>query len=228
MIYNRLNIDEIVYNSLKSELSNLLIKIHKILNDDSYESEDAYFTGLIACLKMCGKIKFGQNLFIEFKTSKTNDKGAHCAENLGGCDLGMVVDWVDGGKVIFSKGIIGQAKNHTKLSAEERKNLKTQCDKMRRFTEQSIVLFREKDQPPNIIMAADIKDNMDINKYYANNKISLCDFIIDKVLACFFGDTDKDKIGKMKSSDLGIKYSLSVETNLKPQLKFKPKKSMSP
>lgn len=224
MIYDRLDINKDDYNSLKSKLSNILISIHNQFNGGSHVSEDAYFISFFACLSR-EKIKVGEK-FIEFKTSKINDRGKNSAESIGGCDLGIVFDWVNDDRVIFNKGVIGQAKNNTELSADKRKTLKIQCDKMRKFTKYSIVLFREKNQPPGIIMATDIKDDMDINKHYADNKISLCDFIIDKVLACYFGDTDKDKIDKMKRSDLGIE--LIVKTNLKPQPEPKPQPESKP
>ncbi|MEM5441046.1 hypothetical protein [Serratia marcescens] len=211
MTAQNMGIPTFIYDELRVELKNRLVKIIRKLKRSNFRSEDSYFIALFSALQT-DEVKFG-GYYLDFHTAKMTDRGPNSAESKYGCDFSFLVNWKDGDEVILRKIIIGQAKNepYGHLSKAEQRRLFEQCNGMAEITDHYIVTFRNDD---DVIPTV----NLGTVGYggFTNAKIPLDVYIIDKLLSCLHGETNPNDIGKMLNSKMSEQggYYLYLETNL--------------
>lgn len=221
------------FNDLKHKLKSTMKYSAEKTTRITHADEDGFFTKFMGRL---GKIKFGNGYFLDFQDSKTTSKGKGSAEKKYGCDFGLRVDFGDDTKkTVFSKAIIGQAKNFPigslKGHKKENERLIRQCKSMANVTDNYIVTFRPL-QDGNIPL---IHLGNTETKLYSARGISFDEYILTQVLPCHHGEINKKIIDYMVSSThAGWKEYIdifSINTNLprpNPELSKKPKPSYKP
>lgn len=217
-----IGISEADFDELSSKLEEAMVTSARKTTHATHADEDGFFTKFMGRL---GKINFGTGYFLDFQDSKTTSKGAGSAEKEYGCDFGLRVDFFDNGHPNFSKAIIGQAKNYPRNSPDhgksEHKRLADQCSAMANVTKHYIVTFRPKtDGNIPFVYLGDVE-----TQSYKLPGIRFDTYLLNFVLPCYHGETDKRLIKYMVSAThAGWKEHInifSIKTNL-------PKPSPSP
>lgn len=211
MTAQNMGIPAFIYDELRVELKNRLVKIIRKLKRSNFRSEDSYFIALFSALQT-DEVKF-DGYYLDFHTAKMTDRGPNSAESKYGCDFSFLVNWKDGDEVILRKVIIGQAKNepYSHLSKAEQRRLFEQCNNMAEITDHYIVTFRNDDDVIPTVNLGTVGSGG-----FTNAKIPLDEYIIDKLLSCLHGETNPYDIGKMLNSKMSEQggYYLYLETNL--------------
>ena len=216
----------------EEDLSELRYKLHVAMlyaasrvTPKTHKNEDDYF---VAFMGKLGKIQFGNGYYLDFQDSKTD---TYKAEGIYGCDFGLRVEFYKEGKLDFQKAIIGQAKNNVRIVVEdtpnEIKRLVEQCYKMSQVTEHYVVIFR----PDNPLAVPVIHLGDQANSFYFKQSYDFDTYLINKVLPCIHGETNRTTIEYMVSanhegwSEYRRIFGYKIKTNLpapKPDLTYNP------
>jgi hypothetical protein len=226
--WQRMGISEEAFEELSSKLSRTMKRASARTSRDTHADEDSFFTKFMGSL---GEIEFGDGYYLDFQDSKTTSKGAGSAEKIYGSDFGLRVDFNIHEESIFSKAIIGQAKNFPRNdprdNKKERCRLAAQCSAMAGVTSNYIVTFRpNEDGSIPLVYLGNVE-----TKLYSIPGIRFDEYLLNYVLPCKHGETNKDIIKYMVSAthDGWTEYLriFLIRTNLPtpdPSLNYKPRK----
>lgn len=213
--WQRMGISEKDFDDLSSKLSRAMKKTAEKTSRRTHSDEDSFFTKFMGRL---GDIEFGDGYYLDFQDSKTTSKGTGSAEKQYGSDFGLRVDFNNHEESVFSKAIIGQAKNfprnHLRHTQQERKRLTEQCSAMSDVTSHYIVTFRpiEDGAIPFVYLGNTT------TRLYSTPGIRFDKYLLNYVLPCYHGETNKDIVDYMVSATHeGWKEYLrtfSIQTNL--------------
>lgn len=240
--WEQMSISKKDYDELSFKLEQTMTRITQTFSRDTHASEDSFFISFMAALSFT-LITFGEQYYLEFKSSKTNQNGKNAPEKKYGCDFGLRVNFNAQSVNPFSKAIIGQAKNKPRRDVEgdkdEKKRLGRQCEAMSEVTSNYIVTFRPaSDESIPLVYLGDQK-----NKSYEVEGIRFDKYLLEYVLPCSHGEKDTIVMGYMISSTHSgwsdYVRVFEIDTNLPkpnptpdsapepdPQPRKKPKRSM--
>ncbi len=162
-----------------------------------YRQEPAYVNAVLG--RLDGLVYKGASGEIEIKSTVVDDRGPASAESKYGADFAITAV-ISSGKSKVEKAIIGQAKRGRieELSAKESERLLSQVDKMRRHTDQSVVL-----EVPELLGSSPR-----IRLPYLHNDgkfkapVLLEDYITAQLIACLHGDRRKNFVDAVQDSTL--------------------------
>lgn len=187
------------YDELSHKLEQTMTRITQTFARDTHASEDGFFISFMAALSV-SLIEFGENYYLNFKSSKTNQNGKNAPEKIYGCDFGLRVNFNSQSNQPFSKAIIGQAKNEPRREVEgnsrEQKRLARQCKAMSEVTRNYIVTFRPtSDESIPLVYLGDQE-----KQSYKEEGIRFDEYLLKHVLPCSHGEKDRAIMKYMISS----------------------------
>jgi hypothetical protein len=179
-----------------------IIKTHVVqavsrVDPTRYRQEAAYVNAVLG--RLDGLVYKGACGEIEIKSTVVDDRGPGSAESKYGADFAVTVV-LSSGKSTVEKAIIGQAKRGRieELPANESERLLSQVDKMRKHTDQSVVL-----EVPELL-----GNSPRIRLPYVRNvgkfkpPVLLEDYITSQLIACLHGDRRKNFVDAVQDSTL--------------------------
>lgn len=197
--WERMGISDEDYLELSEKLARLMTRVARSFTRETHESEDGFFIAFMSALSV-SEIEFGNGYYLNFQTSKTNQNGLNAPEKIYGSDFGLRINFLEVPEKSFSKAVIGQAKNQPRREVEgtpsEQGRLTRQCTAMSRVTSHYIVTFRpEADGNIPLVYLGDQE-----NKSYMHEGIRFDKYLLEYILPCLHGETNRNIIKYMISS----------------------------
>ncbi|MFA5858677.1 MAG: hypothetical protein WC955_06390 [Elusimicrobiota bacterium] len=185
-------------DKLVAEVKKHIRKAVSGVNAQRYFQESNYTSAIIA--RLDGTAYEGEFGNVTFRGTMVSGTGRKCAEKKYGADFAITAELTHINRETRKKVILGQAKKGEveKLRKSEKERLKGQITKMKDIVSSPVVL-----ETPS--KGTDMPTICSGNKVLNNSKykrIPLDDFIVDRVMTCFHGNTNKKIVTAVEDSQL--------------------------
>ncbi|MHB1266070.1 MAG: hypothetical protein ACYCY2_00535 [Acidithiobacillus ferriphilus] len=198
-----------------------IIQAFSALDIRRYAQEPAYVAALMGRLEgVAWKNEDGAQ--VSFRATVVNDRGPNSAESQYGADFAITLEMIGRNKTVKKKAMLGQAKKGRieDLTRNEMSKLEKQCYKMSNYTDQLAVLETPKVSGTSPMIRV-IKDQ---SFAITPERLFLQDYLINKFIACFHGDTRETFVSAVEDSSLA-RLEIIVK-GLNPDLDPEPRPSL--
>lgn len=186
---------------IKKGLKKLIREAAATLDRTAFQQEPSYTAAFFGRLYK-KEIISPSGQYLRFEGVPSTERGPGAAEQSTGIDIGIVLTWEDEFGNRDEKAVLIQAKNEVSsipAGSTAGNNLAIQTTKMLDISEHSAVM-----ECPSDCSEPRIYNAVRASPGWEPPPVTLGDFLVDKVLACSFGDFEPEIVARARRADRAL------------------------